>query len=189
MAITVNRARGFVDFCTDLALQTQWETANEALVKSRQAGGDMLVDGASAEAAAVVQDLEARMTGSVLRFELEALRRKHWQELGIRHPAREGVPNDARLGIDTSVFFDAVAAGVDDDELKTPPSIIAVTKKDTGEVVDFDPATEWVPLADDMTDGQYNAFVEKILELNRGAVSKVPFSRLASVVTQGSAKK
>jgi hypothetical protein len=179
MAIKVNRAQGFVDFCTDLALRAEWETANEALVLSRQAGGDMLVDAASAEAAALVQDLEKRMQDAILRFKIQAISRKHWQELGIEHGPREGNAADARLNVDTSTFFDVVAQ----------ESIIAVNEKTTGKVVDFDPKAEWVPLADEMTDGQYNEFVEKFLELNRGSGSNVPFSRLASVVTQGSEKK
>jgi hypothetical protein len=189
MAIKVNRARGYVDFCTDLGLRTQWETAQEALLEARKAGGDMLVDAASTDAATAVQALEKKMQGAILRFELEALPRKHWQELGIRHPAREGVAADARMNVDTSIFFDSVVMGVDEDDLKTASSIIGVTKLSTNKVVDFDPKTEWVPLADDMSDGQYNEFVEKLLELNRGTGSNVPFSRLASVVTQGSAKK
>lgn len=189
MAIKVNRAQGFVDFCTDLALRAEWETANEALVQTRQAGGDMLIDAASAEAAALVQDLEKRMQDSILRFKIQAISRKHWQELGILFPAREGNPSDARLGVDTSVFFDAVAKGHKDEDHDIPASIIAVNEQVSGKPVDFDPAVEWTPLADEMTNGQYNEFVEKFLELNRGGGSNVPFSRLASVVTQGSEKK
>lgn len=189
MAITVNRAQGYVDFCPDLALRADWELANETLVKARQAGGDMLVDVASAEAAAKVTDLEQKMQASILRFKLVGLSRKHWQELGILFPAREGNVVDAQYNVDTSKFFDAVAMGYEDDDHKIVGAIMAVNEKNSGDVVDFDPKVEWVPLADEMTDGQYNEFVEKFLELNRGKGSGVPFSRLASVVTRGSEKK
>jgi hypothetical protein len=179
MAITVNRVQGFVDFCTDLALRADWENANEELAAARQSGSDMLVDAASGAIAKKVQELEKKMGASMLRFRFEALGRKRWNELGIEHPPREDNANDAPLGVNSDTFYDAVAV----------ESLMGVNKKATNKVVDFDPAAEWVPLADAMTNGQYGEFVEKFLELNRGKGSKVPFSRLASVVTQASAQK
>jgi hypothetical protein len=179
MAITVKRIQGFVDFCTDLALRAEWETAQEQLETSRQKGGDMLVDVASSEIALKVQELEKQMSASMLRFRFEALTRKRWEELGIEHPPREDNESDARLGVNGATYYDAVAV----------ESLLSVNEKDTDKVVDFDPAKEWGPLADEMTNGQYGEFIEKFLELNRGKGSKVPFSRLASVVTQSSAQK
>jgi hypothetical protein len=179
MAITVKRVQGFVDFCTDLALRAEWEAAQEDLTTSRQAGGDMLVDAASAEIALKVQELEKQMNASMLRFRFEALTRKQWDELAIEHQPREDNAADAQLGVNGSTFYDAVAA----------ESLLSVNEKDTDKVVDFDPAKEWGPLADEMTNGQYGEFIEKFLELNKGRGSKVPFSRLASVVTQSSAPK
>lgn len=178
MAITVNRAQGFVEFCTDLALRSEWETAQAALVEAKKGGTDMLV-GPGAEEAATVRELEQRMGDSILLFKIEGLPRKRWQELGVEHPARDDNAADATFNVNTSTFFDAVAA----------ESILAVNEKTSSNVVDFDPKTDWTPLADEMTDGQYNEFVEKFLELNRGKGSNVPFSRLASVVTQASEKK
>jgi hypothetical protein len=179
MAITVTRVQGYVDFCPNLGLRLEWETAQDELLESRQKGGDMLVDAASDVIAKKVQKLEQQMQAAMLRFRFEALERKRWNELGTEHPPRDGNVNDAALGVNSDTFYDAVAI----------ESLMAVNKKETKKVVDFDPAEEWVPLANAMTNGQYGEFVEKFLELNRGKGSKVPFSRLASVVTQASAQK
>lgn len=175
MTITVKRAEGFIDFCSDMATRAEWETAVETLKQASNTTNNMLVDTAVSEAATVVKDLEAQMSASVVVFRIQALMRKRWQELGAEHAPREGDKRDAVLGVNTSTFFDAVAV----------ESILAVNEKTSGAVVDFDPKVEWIPLADEMTDGQYNEFVEKFLELNRGSTS-VPFSRAASALTRHS---
>lgn len=176
MAITVKRAEGFVDFCADLSLRADWESAVEALDKARKTPSGQMIDTAVSDAAALVHQLEAQMDESKHIFRLHGLKRSLWQSLAGEHEPREDNRNDATLGVNTSTFFDAVAL----------ESIVGVTlKTKDGEVVDFDPATEWITLADDMTDGQYNEFVEKFLELNRG-VTGVPFSRAASLVTRSS---
>lgn len=177
MAITVKRNQGFVDFCADLSLRADWETAQEALEKARKNPSGQMIDTAVAEAAAEVQRLESLMEDEIHVFRIEALQRRRWNDLGAEHEPREGSAQDARLGVNTETFFDAVAV--------EPGCVIAVTMKKDGSVVDFDPKTDWVPLADEMTNGQYNNFVEKFLELNRG-ITNVPFSKVASVMTRAS---
>lgn len=177
MAITVKRNQGFVDFCADLSLRAEWETAVQELDNARKNPSGQMVDTAASEASAKVQELEAQMAESIHVFQIAAIQRRRWNDLGLEHEPRDGVAQDARLGVNTETYFDAVAM--------EPGCIIAVTLKTDGSVVDFDPKVDWVPLADEMTNGQYNDFVEKFLELNRNGTN-VPFSKLASIVTRAS---
>jgi hypothetical protein len=54
-----------------------------------------------------------------------------------------------------------------------------------GEALEFDAATEWGPLADDMTNSQYEDFVLAVLRVNAGR-NEVPFSLSAFRMTQDS---
>lgn len=177
MTIKVNRPEGTVDLCIDLALRGEWEDAVEILERVRQKPENERQLTEVADAAHAVQDLEARMRASTLRFRLRALPRKRWQELGEEHQPRDGNTVDQTMGIDTSKFFDAV--------IKEPGALFGVNNVATGEVVDFDAAAEWDALADEMTDGQYKDFADEVLRLNRGVV-KPPFSRDASLLTRDS---
>lgn len=177
MAITVKRNQGFVEFCADLSLRAEWETATADLAKARQNPSGQMIDTAITDGAARVKDLEAQMEDSIYVFQICGLPRRRWDDIGADHTPREGNGNDARLGVNVGTYFDAVAM--------EPGCIIAVTTKKDGKPFDFDPKTDWMPLADEMTNGQYNEFVEKFIELNRGATN-VPFSKLASVVTRAS---
>lgn len=116
------------------------------------------------------------MNDSMLLFRLRALPRRRWQELVTEHQPREDNEIDADLGVDQSQFFDAVMS-----ELGT---VVSVNRKGSGEVIDFDPA-DWNDLADEMSDGQWAEFAQKILELNRGVVG-APKSRTASRLIQSS---
>lgn len=177
MPITVKRARTSVEFCEDLSLQAEWETATEQLREAQNNPSKMLNDGELAEAAQKVRDIEKVMDGAVLLFELEALPRKTWQELEATYPPREDVEEDKAFDVDVSRFFDAA--------LKI--SIVGVTRKVDGTPVEFSPITEWDALADEMTDGQYSNFGLKVLGLNRG-VRGVPFSQAASRLIKTSDK-
>lgn len=175
MGISVKRAEGYVDFCEDLSLRAEWEEACDELDQARKrVGTGRMADGAQAEAQAV-RAIEDAMQASIVRIKMRALGRKRYQEIGAEHPAREDNEQDGAYGVNVSTFFDAVAK----------ESIFAAVEKVSGAVRDFDPKSEWVPLADEMTDGQYGEFVQKILELNRG-VTMPGFSRAASVLTQTS---
>lgn len=176
MTIKVTRPEGTVNFCTDLALRSEWEDAQEQLERIRQDDTDRrLADVTLVEAAQAVKDLEARMRASTLRFRMRALPRKQWQEIGAEHPPREDVAEDRGFGVNVSTFFDAVAKA----------SIFAVLRTESDEVVDFDADAEWDGLADEMTNGQYQEFADEFLRLNRG-VTAAPFSRTASLVTRDS---
>src|SRR5690606_31063341 len=105
--------------------------------------------------------------------------RKQWQETVAAHPPRDDNDSDQSMGVNISTFFDAL--------LSTPGTIVSVNEKASGKVVDFDPATDWQQLADDMTDGQYGEFATKVFELNRQSVAR-PFSVAASRATAASEK-
>lgn len=177
MAITIKRAEGIVEFCTDLALRGEWEQAQEELLTHQSKPSERLVDKEGQRLAACVVDLENRMAAAQLVFRLGAVGRKQWQETVAAHPPREDSEADAAMGTNVSTFFDAL--------LSTPGTIISVNEKVSGKVVDFDPIIDWMPLADEMTDGQYSEFAQKVFELNRGVVAR-PTSRAASKLTGGS---
>ncbi len=178
MTISITRATGTVELCTDLALQTEWESAVAELEQAQQSDDrDMLVTPQITAAAQKVRDLEAQMAHSTLVFTLQAMQRKTFNEHEAAHPPRENNDLDATFAVNTSTFFDAIM----------PETIIAVRRKDTDERVDFDPQTEWAALADEMSDGQYSAFALKAVTLNRGKVA-APFSQAASRLTQPSSE-
>lgn len=176
MSITIKRAEGVVEFCTDLALRGEWEQAVDALNEARNTLSERWIDGAEKEAAEAVQALEKQMAESTLSFRICAVPRKVWQETVAAHPPREDNAADEAMGTNVATFFDAL--------LSMPGTIISVNEA-SGKVVDFDPVTDWKPLADEMTDGQYSEFAQKVFELNRGVVAR-PTSRAASLVMRGS---
>jgi len=174
MAITVKRPEGVVEFCTDMALRADWEAATSTLEQARKNdtdNGDRRMSDVDpvTELAHEVQQIEATMREASLKFVLQALSRRRWQELGEEHPPRDENRQDAAMGVNVSTFFDAVAA----------ESITSVTHLGSGKPVEFDPKTEWIALADEMTDGQYKVFCDEMLRINR-AVTQVPFSSAAS---------
>lgn len=180
MSIVIKRAESVIEFCTDLAARAEWESANEALLNARTRRGERWASKDVSELAVKVTELEAQMESSVLLFRLRAVPRKQWQEAVSDNPPREGNESDEAMGVDVSTFFDALLGAVG--------TIVSVTEKESGAVVDFDPTVDWKPLADEMTDGQYGEFAQKVFELNRGVTSR-PFSPTASRETSASDKK
>lgn len=177
MALKITRPEKIVSLCTDAALQAEWEQANSDLINSvRESGDGRLVGGGSKAALArKVQEVEQEMLKSTARFRLRARNRNEWATLAAEHPPRPDNADDKARGVNTETFFDAVIMA----------SIVDVTQDD--ETVEFDPATEWAPLADEMTDAQWAQFAEAVWQLNRGEVS-VPFSRSASRALRGSSE-
>jgi hypothetical protein len=176
MSLTINRATTTVDLCLDLSLKADHERAAAHLddVRRESAQDQREASSAVSDAAAAVQDLEAKMKAATLKFTLQAVTRKRWNEFELAHPPREDNESDASIGVDSSAL----------DEILRE-SVTTVTNP-AGEVVPFDPATEWAPLADDMSSAQWNLFALATLALNNGATS-APFSQAASRVIQRSA--
>jgi hypothetical protein len=180
MSITMKRPARTVHLCTDMSLQAEHDRAVEALrAAEQQDDRDARLAGkpAALGAAKAVQEIEQQMRGSTLAFAILALPRKRWVELQAEHPAREGNEVDAAFRVNLSTFVDAVMRESD----------ITVTDHE-GAPVDFDPAADWDALADEMSNGQWEAFATAALNLNR-APAAPDFSKAASRVIRSSASK
>lgn len=167
-----------VDLCLDGQAQADWEAAEAALEAARKTSlQDARMAGSPAvdEAARHVREVEERMADSILTFRLRAMRRTDWAATLVKYPPAEDSAADQRFGANREAFF---AEAI-------PASIVGVTQ--AGEPVDFDVEADWDDLADNMTDHQYNAFAEAVLQLNRAEVS-VPFSAAASRTIRRSEK-
>lgn len=176
----IKRATTSVPLVTNLELLAEYDKASDVLEKlQKNARPDKMVgDTELRKAAQDVRALEDQMQDSTVLVKLRALKRTRWAELEEKHPAREDNDLDKRYGLNVDTFFDEAI----------PECIVEATWKTSGKKVDLDPSTDWAELADDMSDGQYAQFITAALALNRGAAA-VPFSRVASVVIQGSEKK
>jgi hypothetical protein len=175
MPIAVKRARRTVKFCADLSTQAEYDRAVAALVDAQKTDSQMLnASTATVEAAAAVQALEEQMKAATIEFEIEAQRRDVWQAFEAAHPPREGDKTDEQFAIDISSLDEIIAK-----------SIVSTTSPD-GEPVEFDPASEWHGLADEMSNGQWTDFAVAVMQVNRG-VKAVPFSQVASRVIRASA--
>lgn len=169
MSLTIKRPEKVVSLCLDASLRAEWEAATARLadLMKRPADGRMTGNAEATALAAEVGDLEERMAADTARFRVRGLPRNKWAAHVAAHPPRKDDPADAQYQINTATFFDAVLA----------ESIVDVEQ--AGESVTFDGAKDWLPLADDMTNGQYGEFVDAVLELNKGAAG-IPFSRAAA---------
>lgn len=172
MAIVIKRNTATVELCTDLTLVGEHEALTEKVAENRKRGlSDARITG-DPDAARIVE-LEKLMDASVLVFTLRALPRKRWVELQTAHPAREGDEIDAHYGVNIASFPDAAM----------PESIESVVDKTTGETVDWG---TWDDLADQLSDGQWQAFAIKLMYINN-ARGEVPFSKAVSRKTENSA--
>ncbi|MCL1871000.1 MAG: hypothetical protein FWF90_11385 [Promicromonosporaceae bacterium] len=177
--VSTNRPEVAVDLWTDANLHAQWQQASsdlEQLVRENAADHRETGEAAAVvDARAHVRDLEAQALGSLLVFTIRALPRKRLTELEEEHPPREGNKNDEFTGVNLSTFIDAV--------LSEPGAIVSVTHKTNGEAEPFDGPAEWMALADEMSNGQWEAFVTPVLTVNRGTVSP-GFNRAAWQTTR-----
>ena len=172
--LTVTRPEKTVEFCTNLGLKSAHEDAVRGLEDAKRAAAADAREVPSVavrDAAQRIADLEAEMRDHTVTFTLRAWPRKRWAEYEETHPPRKGIANDDALSINVSTLDEVIA-----------PSIVAVKARD-GQDVPFEPVTDWVPLADEMTDGQWQEFALAVLQVNRG-VKAAPFSAAASRVIQ-----
>ncbi|MGO1562116.1 MAG: hypothetical protein ACTHW7_09840 [Actinomycetaceae bacterium] len=178
MSITIKRPERDVNLCLDLSIQADWEAADRELQKHRKRGSEKMVDDRGTELVQQVRDLEAQMHAASVTFRLRALPRNVWAQHVAENPLGDKpTEEDKRFGADSASFFADIL----------PLSIVSVTDAD-GEKVEFDPATEFDPLIEQMTDAQYNQFANAAFILNRGSVD-VPFSRAASAIPLDSDEK
>lgn len=172
--ITIKRPTKIVELCVDLGLAAEHDRAEKELIDAQKRGIGMENSGVP-EAAEAVEDIEKRMQSSTLEFVLQAIPRKQFGEFEANHPPRVGDKTDENLGVNVSELDGLIAQ-----------CVLSVREKVSGNVVEFDPA-DWTTLADDMTDGQWQAFALAALQVNRG-VTAAPFSRAALLAIQRSEK-
>lgn len=176
MSITVTRPEKVVPFCTNLGLASAHEAAVLGLREAQKAAQADPRENGSPEvraAAERVRAIEAEMREHTALFTIRGLRRKVWVEFCESHPPRKDNEGDKRVGIDVSAL-DAVI----------PESIVSV-KDGNGRDVEIDVASEWVGLADEMTNGQWSDFAQAVIDVNH-EVRAAPFSQVASAVIRRS---
>ncbi|MEV7606118.1 hypothetical protein AB0N65_11825 [Paenarthrobacter sp. NPDC089322] len=175
MTLTVKRPETRVSFCLDGDLKAAHEAAeaefNAARTKSL---GDARLNSGLKQLAQKVTDVEAEMKASTVEFLVRGLKRSAWQDLVAEHAPREGNATDKAYGFNLETLMVAAI-----------PACIAAVENQAGEALEFDPATEWDALADDMTDSQYEDFVMAVLRVNKGR-NEVPFSLSAYRTIQAS---
>ena len=166
MPIALTRPETTVELCQDASLQAVWEqaratlaTAQQSALKDKREAGE---SPAVTQAKQALRQTEEYMQDQMLVFTLRALPRKRLEEIRAAHPPRQGDETDEALGIDISAGVDAI--------LSTPGFIVSVTRKNTGEPVAFDPETEWDALADEMSNGQWEAFATKVFSIHQAKV-------------------
>lgn len=164
--LAIKRPEKTIEFCTDLALQAQWEEAGRELADTtKRAAPDARMTGESKAVRDLkkrIQELETAMLESVVVFTVRALPKKRFVELEAAHPPRDGDDADKHYGVNMGTFIDAV--------MVEPGTLVSVTDKTSGEAVDFT-AKDWPALADDMSSGQWQEFALPLLALNRGTVT------------------
>lgn len=148
-----------VRLATNLAARLAWEEAvadeyraTQQAVKRRASQKD---DPVVADARARQDAAQAEMAGSVAVFTLRALPRSKYRQIVAAHPPRPGVAADDDQKVNMDTFGDALIEA----------SILRVNDG-AGDPVDFDPAVEWKPLADSMTDAQWTEFYQAAVSLN-----------------------
>ena len=175
MALVVKRPETRVKFCLDGDLKAAHEAAEAEFnaVRSRSLGDARLNDPAR-DLAKKVSDIEEAMAASTVEFVVRGMKRADWNDLVAGHAPREGNALDKSYGFNVETLMTAAI-----------PKSIAGVENQTGEALDFDVASEWTALADDMTDSQYEDFVLATLRVNKGR-NEVPFSLSAFRMIQDS---
>lgn len=172
--ISITRARDSVALCTDMSLKAEHTRAVAHMEQTRRdvQSDAREVDTRLRDAAEKVREIEARMRDHEVEFILEALTKKAWIEFVESHPPRKGDETDRTLGVDVSKLDKVIEA-----------SIVEVRSPD-GDRIEFD-RSQWTELADEMSNGQWEAFAHAVLRLNNGERG-VPFSQAASSVMRRS---
>lgn len=174
MKLTVKRPETTVEFCLDGELFSRHEELNADLTEARKRSlADGRLNGEPAIIAKKLVELTEQMRAESVTFTLRGMPRKDWAKLVAENPPRDGNQGDKNNGANLEAIMGTAI----------PACIVSVKK--AGEAVEFDPETDWEPLADDMNDAQYDAFVLKTMAVNRGR-QEVPFSQAAYKLTADS---
>jgi hypothetical protein len=176
MKLSIKRPETTVDLCLDGSLHAEWRKAQLELerVQKQNAGDDRLNTPARAIAERI-ESIQEAMRAEVVTFTVRALPRNEWSGLVESNPPREGNKLDAEIyGFNLAAVMGAAI-----------PACI-VKAEQHGEPLEFNPNADWDALADDMTDAQYEDFMQAVLQVNRGR-QDVPFSYAALREIQSSA--
>lgn len=175
MSLTIKRPETRVPVCLDGDLVASHEAAEAAFVAERNKGiGDERLVSPVKALAQKVADIEAEMQASTVDFIMRGLKRGAWNDLVAKYEPRDGNALDKSYGFNVeSLMVEAI------------PACIASVENRDGESLPFDPAKDWEPLADDMTNSQYEDFVVAVLRVNKGR-NEVPFSLSAYRTIQAS---
>lgn len=178
MTLIVKRPETRVTFCLDGDLKAAHEAAEAELTEARNKSlADARLNSPLKNLAQKVSSIEADMKTSSVTFLIRGMPRGAWSDLVAAHAPREGNALDKSYGYNVeALMIEAL-----------PKSIISVENSE-GENLPFDPAEEWEPLADDMTNSQYEDFVLAVMRVNAGR-NDVPFSLSAFRLIQDSEQK
>lgn len=174
MKLSITRPETTVEFCLNGELFSRYEELNADLTEARKrALADKRLNNNTSVLAKQIVEITEQMRAESATFTLRGMPRKDWATLVAENPPRDGNQLDKTYSCNLDAVMNAAI----------PACIIGV--KRNGETVDFDPATEWDALADDMSNSQYEDFVVKTLTVNRGR-QEVPFSQAAYKLTADS---
>ncbi len=154
-----------VSLCLRADLQADYEDLQRQLEEAQRQKRERLTDAAPGQQiAAQMDELREQMADAVVDFRLRALPPKRWRDLVAAHPSA-----DPKQQLNPDTFG---------------PALIRVS------VVDPEMSDEqWERLLSDdgiLSSAQFDVLFDAAWNLNRQD-PRVPFSRLASVVTNGSA--
>lgn len=175
MSLTLTRATKVVPLCVNANLRADHDRAVQHLDEVRRVDAADPRENSTAvrEAAEAVQAIEREMREHTVSFTLQALPRKKWAEFTAAHPPRPDNETDKLVDVDQSALDGAIV------------QMITEVKAHDGSDVPFTPAEDWVPLADEMSDGQWTQFALVVLALNNSSPA-APFSPAASLAIQRS---
>ena len=175
MALTIKRPETRVAFCLDGNLKAEHEAAEAEFNELRaRTLGDARLNDPTKELARKVHYIEDAMKASTVEFIIRGMKRAEWNDLVAAHAPREDNTLDKSYGFNVEALMTVAI-----------PKGIAGVENQAGETLDFDVATEWEALAEDMTDSQYEDFVLATLRVNKGR-NEVPFSLSAFRMIQDS---
>ena len=173
--LEVKRPTRVVSLCLDGDLIAEYESLQVEITEARRAQvSDARLNSPLPKLEKRHAELYAKQQEETVEFKLRALPRSVWEELKVKHPARDDNELDEHYGFNTSTLFDEAMA--------TKGTIDEVTQG--GETVEFS-AEDWAGIAEDLTDGQFGDFAKALVELNAGR-QRVPFSSAGYEMTQDS---
>ena len=178
MTLTVKRAETRVPLCLDGDLKAAHEAAEaEYNAENNRRLADPRLASSARKLAEKVQAIEAQMKDSTVTFLIRGMKRGDWAELSAENPPREKNALDLNWGYNIETLMTSAI-----------PKCIVGVENAAGEPLDFDPAKDWAPLADEITNSQYEDFVLAVVKVNAGRTD-VPFSLSAFRMTQDSVEK